>query len=56
MLAKIFDGFFLEIFPSIFAFVTLMGFMLISGVVLKVKDIYEKKKSNNTISDKVCGI
>ena len=53
---KIFDGFFVEIFPSIFAFVTLMGFMLISGVVLKVKDSYEKKKSNDTKSDKICSI
>ena len=53
---NIFDGFFLEIFPSIFAFVALMGFILISGVVLKVKDIYEKKKSNNKKSDEIRGL
>ena len=56
-MTEIFDGFFWEIFPMIFADIFVISILLIGGLVLKIKDKYdEKKKSNNTKSDKVCSI
>ena len=53
---KIFDGFFWEIFPILFAVVFGMVSILVCGLFLTIKDRYEEKKSNNKKSDEIRGV
>jgi len=51
---KIFNGFFVEIFPSVFAFVVVMGIAIIGGTVIWIKDKLYEKKADNKKSNQVC--
>ena len=55
-MTEIFDGFFWEIFPILFAVVFVIVLMLVCGIFLTIKDRINEKKSNNEKSDKIRGV